>query len=83
MDYLQLIDTMSPEIYHKLKCSLELGKWPDGTALTAQQRRHTMSAIIAWGEKHLPERERVGYIDKGHKSGDSCDDPEETTLNWK
>ena len=38
---------------------------------------------IAWGEKHLPEEQRVGYIDKGHKEGDSCDDPLETPLNWK
>ncbi len=83
MDYQQLIDTLTPEIYQSLKRSLELGKWPDGKPLTAQQRHNTMQAIIAWGEKHLPETERVGYIDKGHKAGDSCDDPRETTLNWK
>ena len=83
MDYLQLIDTMSPEIYQSLKRSLELGKWPDGKPLTVEQRHNTMQAVIAWGEKHLPEKERVGYIDRGHKAGDSCDDPQETTLNWQ
>jgi uncharacterized protein YeaC (DUF1315 family) len=83
MDYQQLIDTMSPAIYQSLKRSLEVGKWPDGKSLTAQQRHNTMAAIIVWGEKHLPEKERVGYIDKGHKAGDNCDDPGETTLNWK
>ncbi|HDY83795.1 MAG TPA: DUF1315 family protein [Halieaceae bacterium] len=83
MDYQQLIDTLSPEIYQSLKRSLEVGKWPDGKPLTGEQRRNTMAAIIAWGEKHLPEKERVGYIDKGHKAGGSCDDPEETTLSWK
>ncbi|RLA48471.1 MAG: DUF1315 domain-containing protein [Gammaproteobacteria bacterium] len=83
MDYQQLIDTLSPEIYQSLNRSLEVGKWPDGKPLTAEQRHNTMAAIITWGEKHLPEKERVGYIDKGHKAGGSCDDPEETTLNWK
>ena len=83
MEYQQLIDTLSPEAYQSLKRSLEMGKWPDGKPLTAQQRHNTMQAIIAWGEKHLPEKKRVGYIDKGHKAGDSCDNPEETTLNWK
>jgi len=83
MDYQQLIDTMSPEIYQKLKRSLEVGKWPDGKPLTAGQRHQTMQAIIAWGENHLPENERVGYIDKGDKAGDSCDDLQETPLNWK
>ena len=83
MDYQQLIDTMSPENFHSLKRSLEVGKWPDGKPLTAKQRHNTMAAIIAWGEKHLPETERVGYIDKGRKAGDSCDDAQESTLNWK
>jgi uncharacterized protein YeaC (DUF1315 family) len=83
MDYLQLIETMSPEVYQNLKQSLELGKWPDGKPLTTEQRHNAMQAVIAWGEWHLPEEERVGYIDKGHKSGDTCDDPQEMTLNWK
>lgn len=83
MDYQQMIDNMSPEIYQSLKRSVEVGKWPDGKTLTPGQRQNAMQAIIAWGEKHLPEAERVGFIDKGHKEGDSCDDPLETTLNWK
>lgn len=83
MDYQQMIDSMSPETYRNLRRSVELGKWPDGTPLTPEQRGNAMQAIIAWGEKHLDEIERVGYIDKGHKAGDSCDDPEETTLTWK
>jgi uncharacterized protein YeaC (DUF1315 family) len=83
MDYQQLIDTMSPQIYQSLKRSVEVGKWPDGRALTQEQRETTMQAMIAWGEKHLPEQDRVGFIDKQHKAGDSCDDPLEMPLNWK
>lgn len=84
MDYQQLIDGMSPDIYRSLKRALELGKWPDGKALTQEQRHNSMQAVIAWGEKHLPERERVGYIDKGHKAGgDTCDESRETPLKWK
>jgi uncharacterized protein YeaC (DUF1315 family) len=83
MDYQQMIDSMSPETYHSLRHSVEVGKWPDGTPLTREQRGNAMQAVIAWGEKHLAESERVGYVDKGHKAGDSCDDPQETTLTWK
>jgi len=83
MDYQQLIETMSPDIYQSLKRSLEVGKWPDGKPLTPAQRESAMQAVIAWGEKHLPATERVGYIDKGRKAGDSCDDPQETLINWK
>ena len=83
MDYQEMIATMSRATYLSLKRAVELGKWPDGKTLTAEQRQNAMQATIAWGEKHLPEEQRVGYIDKGHKEGDSCDDPLETPLNWK
>ena len=32
-------------------------------------------------EAHLPPDQRVGFIDKGHKAGDTCDTP--VPLNWK
>jgi uncharacterized protein YeaC (DUF1315 family) len=83
MDYQQLVDTMTPEIYRKLKLSVESGKWPDGKPLTPKQRESTLQAIILWGRSHLEEHERVGYIDRGHKAGDVCDDPEEKPLAWK
>ena len=83
MSYLQFIETMSPEIYQSLLRSVELGKWPDGKALTTEQRTNAMQAIIAWGEMHLAERDRVGYIEKKQKSGDLCDTPLETPLSWK
>ena len=83
MEYLQLVSTMTPEIYQSLKRSVETGKWPDGRPLTPGQRGEALQALIAWGEMHLPESERIGYIDKAHKAGDSCDDPVETALKWQ
>ncbi len=81
VDYRNLIEQMTPEVYRNLQRAVELGKWPDGRALTAEQKATCMQAIIAWGESHLPEQERVGFIDRGHKDGDTCDDPQ--PLNWK
>lgn len=83
MDYQQMIESMTPQIYESLRRAVELGKWPDGRKVTPEQRESAMQAIIAWGEQHLDPTDRVGFIDKGHKSGDSCDDPTETPLNWK
>jgi len=83
MNYQQMIETMSPEVYESLRLALELGKWPDGRLLTPQQKEDTMQAVIAWGEKHLPAEQRIGYIDRGHKAGEACDEPEETPLNWQ
>jgi uncharacterized protein len=83
MDYLQLIDSLTPEIYQSLLRSVAVGKWPDGNALTAAQRANAMQAIIAWGERHLAEPDRVGYIAKKPVVDDRCDLPVETPLAWK
>ena len=71
---------MDRQIYEQLLESLSTGRWPDGRALTETQRQHAMRAVITWGEIHLSPEERVGFIDKGAKAGDVCDDPE--PLTW-
>lgn len=83
MDYRQMIATMTPEIYRSLRRAIELGRWPDGRPVSPEQREHAMRAVIAWGREHLPPDQRVGYIDRGHKAGELCDDPQESPLNWK
>ena len=83
MDYKQLVNTMTPEIYQNLKNSVERGKWPDGKPLTPEQREHSVQAMIIWGQTHLAEQERIGFVDKRQKAGDVCDEPEETPLAWK
>ena len=83
MDYQKLIKTMPEETYQNLKRAVERGKWPDGKALTREQRENTLQAVIAWSQMHLADQEQVGHIDKKHKEGDVCDSPEEATLTWK
>jgi len=78
-----MIETMTPDVYRRLKTAVELGKWPDGSLLTPEQRQQSLQAVIAWGERHLPQSERVGHINKGHKAGQECDEPEAEPLNWK
>ena len=68
MAYQQQIETMTHETYRSLQRAVETGKWPDGKPLTAAQLEHSMAAVIAWGQTHLAERERIGYIDKGRKT---------------
>lgn len=82
MDYLNLVENMTPEIYKSLKRSVEIGKWPDGSTLTREQRQAALQAVIAWGQLHLPEDEQVGFIDRGDKAGQECDEPLEKPLKW-
>ncbi len=88
MDYLELVADMSPEVYERLKQALEIGRWPDGKVLTAEQKQNALQAVIAWGELHLDAEQRVGFIDRGHKAGDTCDElggasTEPQTLKWQ
>lgn len=78
--YLDTIRAMDRSVYDRLLAALATGRWPDGRALSTEQREHSMQAVIAWGEMHLPPEERIGFIDKGHKAGDSCDDPQPVTI---
>ena len=75
MDFKQLIDGLDPSIYESLKRALELGRWPDGRALSAEQKEHCMRAVIAYDLQHKAEADRVGYIDRGSKAeGELCGD---------
>lgn len=86
MDYLQVIESLSPEIYERLKRAVELGKWPDGNALTPEQRANALQAIIAWGERHLPRGDRIGFIESKQQGDEACEvpheAPHEAPLHW-
>jgi uncharacterized protein len=82
MDYVQAIDSLSPEVFQRLQRAVELGKWPDGRVLTPEQRANAMQAIIAWSERHLSESQRIGFISKQPDAESSCDSPQEQPLNW-
>ena len=63
----EIISAITPEAHKNLIRAVELGKWPDGTRLSKEQREQCMQAVIAYDAKHLPEQERVGHIDRGVK----------------
>lgn len=83
MQYEQLAEQLKPEVYQSFKRAIEIGKWPDGRVLTAEQKALCMEAVIAYEFKHVDERERVGYIDKGSKAdGEMCDDDTPKPIKW-
>lgn len=74
MTYEELIRQMDPEVYQRLRRSIELGKWPDGRRLTPEQKAISLEAVIYYENLHnIPEQERVGYLDRGEKAGTACD----------
>ncbi len=80
MNYLELIESMTPDVYEGLKRAVELGKWPDGRRLTPEQREECLQAVIAWGNLNLPEEERVGYMSQRCQSAEAAE-PEPSPNN--
>lgn len=69
-----ILAMMNPEVHMNLKTAVELGRWPDGRKLTSEQLEYCLQAIIAYEQHHLPEEQRVGYIDRTNLKKTLCDD---------
>ena len=61
MDFQQLLDSITPDIYERFKKAVETGKWPDTRPLTEEQKALCLQAIIAY-EQRVPEEQRTGYV---------------------
>ncbi len=82
LGYQDLVNSLTPEIVATIKRAVELGRWPDGRTLSAEQREHCMQAIIRWDEAHLPAQDRTGYIDRAQKQGQRGEDDAPEALRW-
>lgn len=62
MDVDGLMANVTPEIYLRLKTAVELGKWPDGVALTDEQRDNCLQVVMLWQARHnhQPEHMSIG-----------------------
>ncbi|EIR74282.1 hypothetical protein YPPY29_2381, partial [Yersinia pestis PY-29] len=52
MELEDLISVMTPEIYQRLVQAVELGKWPDGVALTSEQKENSLQMVMLWQGRH-------------------------------
>ncbi len=87
MEFQNLLKQITPEIYRVMKESLELSRWPNGEKVTADQREHTLQALIAWEHDNLSEEERIGYMPVSCKSSSATpsskpDESEATILRF-
>ncbi|AGB82733.1 Protein of uncharacterised function (DUF1315) [Serratia rubidaea] len=62
MDVKDLVAAMTPEIYQRLAQAVELGKWPDGVALTPEQKENSLQAVMLWQamHNHDPQHMSIG-----------------------
>lgn len=53
MDLLALVDTMTHEMYLRLKCAAETGRWPEGQPVESSQRESALQITLAYQAKRL------------------------------
>ncbi|KGJ98355.1 YeaC family protein [Thalassotalea sp. ND16A] len=53
MNLYDVVDTMSMEMYERLKHAAETGKWPEGTPVDQAQRDSAMQLSMAYQARHL------------------------------
>ncbi len=59
MDIEQIIASMTPELYQRLATAVELGKWPDGVALTAEQKENSMQLVMLWQARNNTDAQHM------------------------
>lgn len=55
----EMIDSMMPEVYQRLSTAVELGKWPDGVALTPEQKENSMQLVMLWQARHNTDAQHM------------------------
>ncbi len=71
MNVEMLVASMTPEIYERLRAAVETGKWPDGTALSDEQKENTLQAVLLYQAKVQRSNEHMTVNEDGeivHKS---------------
>jgi len=66
MDLLKTIDAMSNDMYLRLKCAAETGKWPEGTVVDKAQRATALQLSMAYQARHLDNDEMLTIGPDGH-----------------
>lgn len=84
MDMKQLLERMDHSMYQVLKGAVELGKWPDGRTLSAEQKETGLQAILAFEIRAgVPEELRTGFLPPKHKPEKSDPAPDAAPLKWE
>ncbi|MCQ1056461.1 YeaC family protein [Photobacterium sp. DNB23_23_1] len=64
MDLETLLNAMTPEVYQRLATAVEIGKWPDGSSLTPEQRDSSMQAVMLYQSRHNADAAHM-TVEKG------------------
>ncbi|WP_148254251.1 YeaC family protein [Aidingimonas lacisalsi] len=83
MTFDKMIRHMTPAIYDSLKHAVQVRKWPDGRELTRDQVELCLEAVIKYEiAHHVPESQRVGYLERSECSSEGSHGSNEDSITW-
>ncbi len=59
MNLEQIVNSMTPEIYQRLATAVETGKWPDGVALTPEQKENSLQLVMLWQARNNTQAQHM------------------------
>lgn len=63
MNFDELAQNMTPDIYSRLRQAVELGRWPTDAPLSKEQKALCLEAIIKYEVSNdIPVEQRTGYV---------------------
>ncbi|MAH74165.1 MAG: hypothetical protein CBC09_09375 [Cellvibrionales bacterium TMED49] len=82
MKFRNLARSLTPEVYQTFKRAVEIGRWPDGSGLSVDQKEICIQAIIEF-ESDIPESQRTGFIASRVDSCSTKIKGDTDLLNWR
>ncbi|RPH20530.1 DUF1315 family protein [Buttiauxella warmboldiae] len=61
----EMLNTMTPEVYQRLVTAVELGKWPDGVALTPDQKENSLQLVMMWQARYNTDAQHMTIDTQG------------------
>lgn len=55
----ELVNSLTPEVYQRLATAVALGKWPDGVALTPEQKENSLQLVMLWQARHNTDAQHM------------------------
>lgn len=65
MEIEDIIEGMTEDVYQRLATAVELGKWPDGVALTSEQKENCLQLVMLWQARYNTEAQHMTIDTKG------------------
>jgi uncharacterized protein YeaC (DUF1315 family) len=54
-----MLAAMTPEVYERLATAVETGKWPDGVALTQEQKENSLQLVMLWQARNNTQAQHM------------------------